>query len=473
MHLSKLPLEILDSILSEIDDHDDLIALALASKDLHRIVIPRHSEYRVLRIRHRFPALWAHLALRADLSRNLREIQITQRDNQALVERYPTTPVSSYQANALGMVDSPDPHQEERERVKNLLVVMEHTQRLKAFHWDFRHSVGTLFPEQELQLLASLSRISELRTLVIAGELRCVPLAQFQMAWNMPHLQDLTLMGNIWTSLATARSLKHVLKQCTQLRRLQIPMDAIGLGDLIIPTLRDLSLFLQSGTTSAQIKQWNVFLENHPLLEDLWCNPSSTLVLPRNGLRKLKRLSVETKFLDSFEGAEFVPEELECLQCENFRFLDFDGGGATGCYGLGKLKKLYLLSVASEDELQMIAASCPALTWLHINGSATFDLNVWLTFFSSLPHLQVFRGPALWRSVQDDFQRMHAAIAALVQRCPELRELDHQSKHDKRGKKHKIVIVKEEAEDGSMHVRYEVERVYKRESIYLMDYAFA
>ncbi|KAJ3718710.1 hypothetical protein C8R42DRAFT_609937 [Lentinula raphanica] len=471
MHLSKLPLEILDSILSEIDDHDDLIALALSSKDLHRIVIPRHSEYRVLRIRHRFPALWAHLALRADLSRNLREIQITQRDNQALIERYPTTPVSSYQANAHGMVDSPDPHQEERERVRNLLVVMEHTQRLKAFHWDFRHSIGTLFPEQELQLLASLSRISELRTLVLAGELRCVPLAQFQMAWNMPHLQDLTLMGNVWTSLATARSLKHVLKQCTQLRRLQIPMDATGLGDLIIPTLRDLSLFLQSGTTSAQIKQWNVFLENHPLLEDLWCNPSSTLVLPRNGLRKLKRLSVETKFLDSFEGAEHVPESLECLQCDSFRF--FTGVGSPGCYSLAKLKKLYLLSVADEDELQMIAASCPALTWLHINGGPPFDLNVWLNFLSSFPDLEVFRGPGIWKSVHDDLQRMHAAIAALVQRCPELRELDHQSKHEKRGKKHRIVIVKEEAEDGSMHVRYEVERVYKRESIYLMDYAFA
>ncbi|KAF9063952.1 hypothetical protein BDP27DRAFT_1231222 [Rhodocollybia butyracea] len=72
--LLTLPLEILDTILSDLDTYSDLISLALVSKNIYHQVIPRHSEYRVLRIRHRFPGLWAHLAKRADLSRNLREI---------------------------------------------------------------------------------------------------------------------------------------------------------------------------------------------------------------------------------------------------------------------------------------------------------------------------------------------------------------------------------------------------------------
>ncbi|KAJ3782931.1 hypothetical protein GGU10DRAFT_362382 [Lentinula aff. detonsa] len=470
MYFSKLPLEILDTILSDLDEYSDLIAFALAAKGLYRIVVPRHSEYRVLRIRHRFPGLWAHLARRADLSRNLREIHISQKNDQATLERHPTTLVSSYLPD--GMTD---PWKEEEGRVQNFLVVLGYMERLKTFQWDFRHDAGSLYmnAEQELQLFGTLSKISLIETLVLAGELRCLALAkfhQFQLAWDMPKLVDLTLMGSVWTSPAASLSLKHVLKQCVRLKRLQIPIEAIGICDIAIPTLRQLSLFLQSGTTSASIKQWNGFLENHPLLEDFWCNPSSTLVLPRNGLTKLKRLSIERNFLDSFRNAERVPEALECLQYTSFRF---DTGllPPSRC-NLGNLKKLYLLTVKAEEELHAIAASCPALTWLHINGGVKFGLDVWLDFLSSLPDLEIFRGPAIWKSVNDDNERMHMAIMKLVQRCPNLRELDHRSVHGKLGRNRNIVIIKEQMANG-LHVRYEVRRPRFRDRICFMDDAFA
>lgn len=196
-------------------------------------------------------------------------------------------------------------------------------------------------------------------------------------------------MGNVWSSPAALPSLKYVLKQSSQLKvgfkrnladpdfyfsiqRLQIPIEAIGICDFVIPTLRQLSLFLQSGTTSNLIKQWNGFLENHPLLEDLWCNPSSTMVLPRNGLTKLKRLSIERNFLDSFQDSEKVPESIECLQYTSFRFNT--GVVPPSRCNFEKLKKLYLLTVKAEDELYAIAASCPALTWLHIHECVKFEL---------------------------------------------------------------------------------------------------
>ncbi|KAJ3878454.1 hypothetical protein F5051DRAFT_372795 [Lentinula edodes] len=470
MHLWKLPLEILDSILSDLDRHTDLIALALAAKELFRIVVPRHSEYRVLRIRHRFPRLWAHLARRADLSRNIREIHICQKNDQAIIEHYPAASVSS--AMPEGMLD---PWNEEKERVHNFLVAMGYMEQLKTFQWDFRYDVGSLYmsSEQELQLLGSLSKIASIERLVLAGDLQClspsVKNLQFQSVWNMPNLQDLTLMGNVWSSPAALPSLKYVLKQSSQLKRLQIPIEAIGICDFVIPTLRQLSLFLQSGTTSNLIKQWNGFLENHPLLEDLWCNPSSTMVLPRNGLTKLKRLSIERNFLDSFQDSEKVPESIECLQYTSFRFNT--GVVPPSRCNFEKLKKLYLLTVKAEDELYAIAASCPALTWLHIHECVKFELDVWLDFLSSFPDLEVFRGPGIWISVEDDNNMMHIAIMKLVQRCMKLRELDHRSVHGKRGKHRNIVISKTQMDDG-LHVGYEVQRPRTRDRIYFMDDAF-
>lgn len=54
---------------------------------------------------------------------------------------------------------------------------------------------------------------------------------------------------------------------------------------------------------------------------------------------------------------------------------------------------------------------------------------------------------------------MHMAIMQIVQRCPNLRELDHRNVHGRSRKT--IVIIKEQREDG-LHVRYEIQRPRSR-----------
>ncbi|KAJ7080890.1 hypothetical protein B0H15DRAFT_996447 [Mycena belliarum] len=56
-------------------EHRDLVSLALVSRAAAAPVIPRHTEYRVVRTRHLhlLPAMWAHLARRANLTRNIRK----------------------------------------------------------------------------------------------------------------------------------------------------------------------------------------------------------------------------------------------------------------------------------------------------------------------------------------------------------------------------------------------------------------
>ncbi|KAF9266675.1 hypothetical protein L218DRAFT_828364, partial [Marasmius fiardii PR-910] len=86
-----LPAEVLDQILSELDLRIDLLSLASANRTCFHLVIPRHSEYRVIRTRHRHAGMWAHLARRSDLTRNVRKVHFCPRDNRIIPDQYPST----------------------------------------------------------------------------------------------------------------------------------------------------------------------------------------------------------------------------------------------------------------------------------------------------------------------------------------------------------------------------------------------
>lgn len=89
----RLPPEILDTILDNLALHSDLLNLALCSKKCKDVVIPRHSEYRIIRVHHsasktRWVNLWTHLARRADLAKNVREVHVV--DDYRATERVPS-----------------------------------------------------------------------------------------------------------------------------------------------------------------------------------------------------------------------------------------------------------------------------------------------------------------------------------------------------------------------------------------------
>jgi hypothetical protein len=71
-----LPPETVDEIAGLISHPRDLLPLALTCKSLKELIIRRHLEYRVIRAP-LWSAVWEHLALRPDLARNVRSVQIT------------------------------------------------------------------------------------------------------------------------------------------------------------------------------------------------------------------------------------------------------------------------------------------------------------------------------------------------------------------------------------------------------------
>ena len=144
--LLRLPDEILDDIASELDLHEDLINFALASHACANVVIPRHTQYRIIRVRNAGFQLWAHLARRADIARNIREVHMCERHNYTTPDRLPTALIDPQ----LDLSQSP-----EADCVRNICEALSHMSDLQVFSWCWnttgpqQRSKPTILPPQQ------------------------------------------------------------------------------------------------------------------------------------------------------------------------------------------------------------------------------------------------------------------------------------------------------------------------------------
>lgn len=77
MGLDSAPVEILDTIISELDRTSDLLHLSLCSLFLRKLIIPRHLQYRVIRCStSEGLELWKLLEKDKNLARNVRVLEI-------------------------------------------------------------------------------------------------------------------------------------------------------------------------------------------------------------------------------------------------------------------------------------------------------------------------------------------------------------------------------------------------------------
>ncbi|TFK62599.1 hypothetical protein BDN72DRAFT_740384, partial [Pluteus cervinus] len=75
-----LPVEITEAILSEISHPQNLMQLACTSSFFRDLIIPRHTEYRILRLNitssGQFDYLWTHLLQCPNLTRNISKVDV-------------------------------------------------------------------------------------------------------------------------------------------------------------------------------------------------------------------------------------------------------------------------------------------------------------------------------------------------------------------------------------------------------------
>ncbi|KIY62809.1 hypothetical protein CYLTODRAFT_458684 [Cylindrobasidium torrendii FP15055 ss-10] len=459
-NLLKLPQEILDEILAEIDLHRHLVSFACVSKACTALVIPRHTEYRVLRIRHKLPAVWEHLARRADLARNIRQVHLCERHNQASSDRFPQT--------LLKGVERPYKPEEEDERVQNICKALGHMDKIQVFTWTTENILTLqpppLVPQHGAEIIAMLVDKAHLKHVALGGDgwypYPGHPNAVYSL-WKLTDLTNLSLSGRVWTQSHLAPLLRLTLKSCPNLEALRIPMELTALSDIVLPHLKRVKIVMQSGAKPSIDRYWVSFLQRNKSIEDISWFPVQHLPsgISSNALPNLKRVHTNAEFLRALYAS---PRELESIDTtlEPSALVSLKGFKGSSVQSV----RFGAVTIDPYYSLLDLAEACPNIRVLTTpdkeSDMVALPLEMWLDIFSRLPQLHTFRGQALWASVKGDMDAMHLAIMKCVQRCPLLKELDH-SKYDyKRGAYNKIVIIREEGdgEEEGTHVRYEVRR---------------
>jgi hypothetical protein len=163
MSLMTLAPETLEEIASYIESHRDLISLALVSSAWKSRIIPRHSQYRVIRIREDMPHLWAHLAKRSDLARTITTVHICEDLDFSSPQIYPTAFIKR-------VPETGPPHKVEERKIKNMCQALRHMTRLKEFAWSLNSDAfPTTYAIQEDAIFSALSQCKSLLHLALWG----------------------------------------------------------------------------------------------------------------------------------------------------------------------------------------------------------------------------------------------------------------------------------------------------------------
>ncbi|KAH0582398.1 hypothetical protein H2248_010342 [Termitomyces sp. 'cryptogamus'] len=471
--LSLLPPEIIELILSEIDQVPDLLSLAYTSRDNANIVIPNHTEYRKIRTRTPMPAMWFHLAQRADLSRNIREVQLCTRQDYTAPDRYPVS-----------LVDSSLKEENEEERINNICTALRHMKRLTTFVWqyeaDIKAGLRTLDHRHEDMILTSLSQAPNLRHLMLRGQCgahvrdgkgtrrRSYPL------WTINNLESLCLLGAVWANKSNSAHIIRFIQRSPNIKHLEVPMELDGLGTCHLPCLRRVGLPLTLGAIATSLHGAITnsvirFLQCNSNIEVLNWNTVASYLLPPDALPNLRCLSSNSGIVAGLEMSESTRRPIECLD-----LWDADADRLTELqnFDSSTLRKLKIANVRSLESLHIIAQKFAGITWLWLPGKymqncsnrwilVEYELPQLLDILSSFRNLEVFRGPALWEAVGGDSKKeqMHIAIIDLIERCPRLRQLDHCSSYEKRKAVKLIKIHRKKGMNGELErVWYEVQR---------------
>ncbi|KAF8889261.1 hypothetical protein BD779DRAFT_1520651 [Infundibulicybe gibba] len=386
-------------------------------------------------ILHPLPHMWAHLARRSDLARNVREVHLCERENRAAPDRFPSTLVAK-------SVDEKPENVEEGVRIKNLCQALKHMRQLRVFTWCWLAPEPTQNPAHEDAIFEVLSQSSSLTHLCLNGtfgrhapDIINDPESNKYPVWRISKLKALCLLGDAWLLPANSDHVYQMLKRSSELESLELPMEFSRLGECKFPRLKQLRLPLQSGARPTIDDTLARFLERHPSIEDLYWIPIGHFRYPR------------APFPTS-SGS--VPTEASSTTAESL--LSLKG------FDHKSLRKLKIHSFGDVSYVQQIGETYPNIDWLylpnyHLPADQTHPIGIHidnlLDILSCFPNLEVL--------IDNNKDRMHEAIMDVVQICPKLRQLDHCVFHDKRGDWMKIVIHRDQGPDGE-YVNYEIRK---------------
>ncbi|KAF6753137.1 hypothetical protein DFP72DRAFT_967323 [Ephemerocybe angulata] len=332
-----LPHELLFEIISLIPETSDLLSLALSCRGLSSQVIPHHIDYRILHIRTLHPILFAHLARRTDLARNIHEVHISEKHNYGRGDRIPSRLVDmATDGNSLLNGSGVQGPEGQRIIALNVCKALRCMSNLRSFTWEWNgvyyhqtQSHGT--QRRQVVKPTSESRFED----AILGEVARQPtLEHFGLSgpfgmhvdgasvdnkfeypvWHLSNLTSLELSGDTWLKASNILPLCIMLSRSPNLECLAIPLEFKHLPVLRFPKLRKAQLQLHAGATNNIDASATAFIENHPSLEELSWYPIGIPRLRKGVLPNLKRLKSTVGVITALVEADARPEEDEQME---------------------------------------------------------------------------------------------------------------------------------------------------------------
>ncbi|TFK66438.1 hypothetical protein BDN72DRAFT_800006, partial [Pluteus cervinus] len=299
--LFDLPVEIIDDILGHLPLHRDLLNFALASRSSCSVVVPRHTEYRVVHFDEGDTDFtWTHLAQRTDLASNIREIHVIYEEAPEELDMGPW-----HRPEGLVGSNHNIAHKSKQQIREDMFRALWSMTRLEKLHWNW-------VPGRSAQIIPRMLHI--LRTIPTLKHLAFHHGNDFHMdssidkypLWAIRGLESLSLQGSAWNTISQMKEGKRSMLGWLQgLSSLQfLKMDTRTFlrysKDLSFPQLQRLNL---EGDTSHYLHVVP-FLRRHPAIEELSLLLLMKLgQLPTNFLPKLKRLCCEPSVLLQLEMA--------------------------------------------------------------------------------------------------------------------------------------------------------------------------
>ncbi|TFK62591.1 hypothetical protein BDN72DRAFT_964445 [Pluteus cervinus] len=425
-----LPEEIVEQILPEIELHRDLVSFACASRLCTQLVIPRHTEYRVLRLGTTKSAhIWAHLSRRQDLASTIREIDIEQVDAE-----YPCMPSS--------LIEDVDREERTGEvQEEDMIRALGNMYRLKTFGWDYRFitvpgPTGRHFAPRVFDVLQHVGSVEHFCFNPFERWKFNEPVEECGL-WKMSQLRSFVLTTDkpYWPSSSNPQLIVQWLNSLSYLEFLDLPIEMLSEHHAILsfPSLRRFKVSSRHPNMNEVILN---FLERHPLLEKLtwFSNAPAPPHLPEHFLPKLRYLDSRFDFfqaLTSHPATQLsAPRQFEQLSLT----WPHNSGEALGelCSSSGidrdALRVLAISTHQNSQDAQKIAGAFPMLEELSLPNllkeGESFSLDEFMLGLERLPHLKVLYRNVVWSDLGlersgldpdvDDLQ-MRLAVAERIQ----------------------------------------------------------
>ncbi|TFK67034.1 hypothetical protein BDN72DRAFT_116228 [Pluteus cervinus] len=423
--LSDLPAEMIESIISEIPRTRDLVQLACTCSFFRDLIIPRHTEYRVLRLPDttagQFDYLWSHLSQRPNLTRNMRKVHVSASDITDIGwgALFPKTLVEKdHQLNSLN----------EREEI--ILSAL----RLMFLRFLFN----------TLSVMPSMKRLN--LVIVTPTTHRPYPDEFAVESRHTPSLRHLRLGGKYWATSPLVLLTRDWLLTLTSLRSLRLNPTLVPQCDkLSFPTLRKLRV---SPCTSSPVLI--EFLVRHNKIEVLDWSSTGTMTLPSGILPNLQSIRCDFEFLkamnvaDVQDGGSPLNRSIERLVLEDTYWPDLEDVPLCNSTCLDNTKLCYLALgyIKDTNSLKTLASSFPMIKELKIRGIILpFDREELYSIIQLFTHLEVFQSSVIWEGlpIEDYQEELEERVRNLASLLPNLRQLNYLGRTNKQ-----IIIVREE-----------------------------